>query len=536
MRIVPFIISTSITLFLIFGLDNKWGPIPPLGKFLSPQHGFWQSAEPADEDFNENLTFRNLKGKVNVYLDERLVPHVFAQYDEDAFFVQGYIHAKFRLWQMEFQTMAAAGRISEILGNDIRFIHFDREQRRLGMVYGAENALKEMEKDLQTKSAADAYTAGVNAYINSLTEDKLPVEYKLLDYKPELWSNLKTALFLKQMTKTLAGYETDLEFTNAKSAFSTEEIKELFPQMHDSLVPIIPKGTVFSKPGITPVKPASADSLYFKHDTTLHVKEYNKPSKINGSNNWAVSGQKTKSGAPILCNDPHLGLTLPSIWFEMQIATPTMNVYGATFPGSPSVIIGFNDSIAFGFTNAQRDVKDYYSIRFKDASKQYYWFNGSWRPTHLRIEQIKVRGGATVYDTIAYTVFGPVMYDESFTNDYVGNKAIAVRWTAHDPSNELLMWLKLNQAKNYEDYVEAIRTFVAPGQNMLFASTAGDIALWQQAKFPARWEGQGLYLMPGDDTSYMWQGFIPQQENPYIINPASGFIQSANQRPVDSTY
>lgn len=536
MRILPFIVSIIITLALIFALNKKWGGIPPLGKFLSPQQGFWQNAEPVDANLNATISCQGLKGKVNVYLDERLVPHVFAEHDEDVYFIQGYLHAKYRLWQMEFQTIAAAGRVSEFLGNDPRFIRYDREQRRLGMVYAAENAEKTIEADEQSKQYFDAYTQGVNAYINSLTESELPVEYKLLDYKPEHWSNLKTALFLKMMSKDLAGYDKDLEFTNEKSVFSLKEMQMLYPEISDSSMPIIPKGTAFDAPGIVPVKPPTADSLYFGNDTTLNVREISKPNPNNGSNNWAVSGSKTKSGAPILCNDPHLGLSLPSIWYEMQLTTPTMNVYGATFPGSPSVIIGFNDHIAFGFTNAQRDVKDYYHIKFKDASKKEYWYNGQWQPTELRVEEIKIRGAKTMNDTVAYTVFGPVMYDESFTVDSTNNNAIAVRWTAHESSNEGAMWFKLDRAKNYDEYLAAIKDFTCPGQNMLFASKTGDIAIWQQAKFPARWQGQGLYLMPGEDSSYQWQGFIPQPENPHIINPASGFIESANQRPVDSTY
>jgi penicillin amidase len=536
MRIIPFAVSLVLTLALIFALNNKWGSIPPLGKFLSPQQGFWQNAEPTDANLNEQLVCKELKGRVKVYMDDRLVPHVFAQNDDDVYFIQGYLHAKYRLWQMEFQTIAAAGRVSEFLGDDPRFIRYDREQRRLGMGYAAENALKAINADPKSKKFFDAYTKGVNAYINSLNASQLPVEYKLLDYKPEPWSNLKIALFLKMMSKDLAGYDRDLEFTNEKSVFSLREMKLLYPDIPDSSLPIIPKGTAFAAPGVVPVKPATADSLYFGNDTTLKVREVNKPSPINGSNNWAVSGSKTQSGAPILCNDPHLGLSLPSIWFEMQLTTPTMNVYGATFPGSPSVIIGFNDNIAFGFTNAQRDVKDYYQIRFKDASKKEYWFNGKWEPTQLRIESIKVRGAETCFDTVAYTAFGPVMYDQSFTVDSTSNNAIALRWSAHDPSNEGAMWFQLDRAKNYDEYLAAIKKFFCPGQNILFASKSGDIAIWQQAKFPARWQDQGLYLMPGEDSSYMWQGYIPQQENPHIINPESGFIQSANQRPVDSTY
>lgn len=537
MRFLPFLLTAIITIALTWALNRKWGEIPPLGKFLSPQQGFWQNAEPHDAGFNDELVFNNLKGKVNIYYDERLVPHIFADFDEDAYFAQGYLHAKFRLWQMEFQTIAASGRVSEILGDDPRFLRYDREQRRMGMVYAAEKAWREMEANPITKIGCDAYTAGVNAYINSLTESSLPLEYKLLDYKPELWSNMKTALFLKQMSKTLAGYDTDLESTNSKSIFPFDELMKLDPQVHDSLIPIVPKGTVFDTPAIVPIKPVTADSLYFEKKDTVPTLQITKPDPLNGSNNWVVNGTKTRSGSPILCNDPHLELSFPSIWYEMQISTPNFNSYGATFPGSPNVIIGFTDSIAFGFTNSQRDVKDYYEIRFKDDSKQEYWFNNQWKKVDsLCIEEIKVKGGKSFFDTVAYTIFGPVMYDKSFSSELSNNKAIALRWTAHESSNEGLMWFYLNRATSYDDYLNAIKDFTCPGQNMIFASRRGDIAIWQQAKFPARWEGQGVYVMPGFDSSYMWQGFIPQAENPHVLNPASGYIQSANQRAVDSTY
>jgi penicillin G amidase len=535
MRIIPFLLSSVIAGGLVFALNTKWGPLPPVGKFLSPQQGVWQNAEPADEDFNADLKFPQLKGKVNVYIDERLVPHIFADNENDAFFVQGYIHAKFRLWQMEFQTHAAAGRISEIVGD--KALNFDRDQRRLGMVWGAENSLKVVEADPTSKAMCDAYTAGVNVYIDQLKESALPVEYKLLDYKPEHWSNLKTALFLKYMSRDLAGSEDDFEYTNAKSVFSKEEFELLYPTIQDSLDPIVPKGTIFDKPGIALKIPAGADSAYFNLRTdSVNIKE-NKPNPNNGSNNWAVNGSKTKSGKPILCNDPHLSLNLPSLWFEMQIHTPNFNSYGATFPGSPNIIIGFNDSIAFGFTNAMRDVRDYYEIKFKDATRKEYFFNGAWKTSQWRVETIKQRGKADYIDSIAYVPeFGLVMYDKSFGDKLNDGKYYAVRWKATDPSNEVIMFNKLNHAKNYNDYLAAIRTFTCPGQNMLFASKSGDIAIWQQGVFPAKWKRQGDFVMPGTDSSYMWQGMIPAEENPHQVNPPRGFVSSANQLPVDGTY
>ena len=535
MRIVPSLISAVATAGLVFALNKQWGPVPPLGKFVSPQHGFWQNAEPSGQSFDADLHFPNLKGKAEVYFDERLVPHVFAENDEDLYFIQGYLHAKFRLFQMDLQTKAAAGRASEIAGS--KAVRFDREQRRLGMVYAAENAMKEVEKDPQSKAMFDAYTNGVNAYIHSLSESELPVEYKLLNIKPEEWSNLRTALLLKMMAKMLSsGTESDLANTNAKAIFMPDELNMLYPQVPDSLLPIVPKGTPFEKPGIVPAKPASADSLYFGNKQMVTAAETDRPDPGNGSNNWVVAGSKTQSGAPILCNDPHLELSLPSIWYEMQMQTPTVNTYGVSLPGSPFIIIGFNDSIAWGVTNAQRDVKDYYEIKFRDNSRQEYWYNGQWQKTTPKEEIIRVKGGKDVKDTVAYTVFGPVMFDASFTDSVSQNRNLAVRWVAHDPSNEGMTFYKLNRAKNYNDYEEAIRNFECPGQNFVFASKSGDIALWQQGKFPARWKGQGLYVMPGEDSSYQWQGFIPQAENPHSKNPERGYLQSGNQRPADSTY
>lgn len=533
MRVIPFIISAVVTAGLVIVFNTKYVLPAPLGKLLAPQQGLWQNAEPADAGFSADLKFDQLKGKADVYFDERLVPHVFAENENDAYFIQGYLHAKFRLWQMDFQVRAAAGRLSELVG-DIALNH-DREFRRLGMVFAAENSLKAMEADPVIKASCDAYTAGVNAYISTLTQSSLPLEYKLLDYQPEQWSNLKTALFLKYMSYDLAAHENDFELTNARQFFSQEDFNLLYPVIQDSLDPIIPKGTLFAPPGVNTVKPATADSLYFK--STVAIDKVNNPDPANGSNNWAVSGSKTESGAPILCNDPHLGLNLPSLWYEMQLSTPSFNAYGATFPGSPSVIIGYNDSVAFGFTNGGRDVRDYYEIQFKDDSRKEYWFNNEWKQTEFRYEEIKIAGKPTMIDTVAYTIFGPVMFDKSYSGNRSDNvKNYAVRWKAHDRSNELLIFNKLNHAKNYADYQDAVQNLHTPGQNVVFAAKNGDIAIRTQGEWPAKWKGQGDFIMPGTDSSYMWQGMIPASETPFQYNPARGFVSSANQRPVDSTY
>lgn len=532
MRIAFSIITALLTAALIIILNTKMVLPAPLGKLLSPQHGIWQNAEKADADFTAALSFPQLQGKVNVYLDDRLVPHIFAEQENDAYFVQGYLHAKFRLWQMELQSFAAGGRVSEILGE--KGLNHDREFRRLGMVYAAEKTVKEIEKDPAMKAECDAYTAGVNAFIGGLTESTLPLEYKLIGYKPEAWTNLKTALFLKYMCYDLAAHEDDFEMTASKNYFSADDFAKLYPSTQDSLDPIIPKGTPFAPQKVFPK--ALSDSSVSNNAVT--VAETEKPDRENGSNNWAVSGKKTKSGAPILCNDPHLGLNLPSLWYEVQLSTPQFNAYGVSFPGAPGVIIGFNDSCAFGVTNGGRDVRDYYDIQFRDDSRKEYLFNGTYHPTTFRIDTIKIKDKPDFIDSVAYVQLGndwcPVMFDKSFGGVRTDNhKYYAVRWKAHDASNELKYFNLIDRAKNYADYQVAAVNFHTPGQNCAFACKNGDIAIRTQGEWPAKWKGQGDYVMPGTDTSYLWQGMIPQDEVPNQYNPERGFISSANQKPVD---
>jgi len=541
MRIVPFLVSAAVTTGLVVTLSLQL-PIggaksPRFGYFLSPFKGFWQNATPADQSYSGDIQLPGLTGKADVYFDDRLVPHVYADNENDAYYIQGYLHAKFRLWQMDFQTRAAAGRLCEILGKGR--LGIDRMFRRLGMVMAAENSLKAHEANPVIKAQMDAYTAGVNAYIRSLKPGQIPIEYKLLDSQPEEWNNLKTALFLKFMSFDLAGAEWDFELENARRILGATDFEKLYPIVSDNLDPMIPKGTAFAAPGIAVQPPAKADSILFgtSHDTGSTAMVFDqKPDPGNGSNNWAVSGMKTASGRPILCNDPHLSLNLPSLWYEMQLTTPTFNAYGASFPGSPSIIIGFNDSCSWGFTNAMRDVRDYYEIKFKDTTMQEYWFNNQWVKTEFRDEVINIKDSAALKEHIALTVFGPVMFDKTYQNKLEDGKNYAVRWKAHDPGVEMLTFYKLNHAKNLADYKEAIAPFKCPGQNMIFATKSGDIAITQQGEFPAKWRRQGDFPMPGFDSSFMWRGMIPSAENPQMINPARGFVSSANQLPVDTTY
>ena len=544
MRLLPLIASAIVTTALVFTLNVQLklgnAKAPRLGYFLSPQHGFWKNAEKIDANFDASIVANELQGNVDVYVDDRLVPHIYADHDQDAYFVQGYLHAKFRLWQMDFETRVASGRLSEIAGADK--LPIDRMFRRLGMVYGAEKTEANInETNPNMKATVDAYTAGVNAYIKQLDPADLPFEFKLMNYAPEDWTPKKTYLFLMFMSYDLTGRSAslDLQMTNTRDYLGYDLFDKLYTNNQDSLDPIIPKGTMYEKPSIVPVKPMNADSAYLRKANSVAFNTVDMPEapdKSNGSNNWAVAGSKTKSGRPILSSDPHLGLNLPSLWYEMQITTPTHSTYGASFPGSPAVIIGFNDSLAWGVTNAGRDVFDYYEVKFKDSTQNEYWFNGAWKATTKRTEVIKVKDSLDVVEDIAMTHWGPTMFDAHYQNTQSNGRSLAVQWTAHRISTGVETFYLLNRAKNYDDYLHAISLWTCPGQNFVLATKSGDIAIKQQGSFVARWERQGDFIMPGEDSSFQWQGIIPGNENPMIKNPERGFVSSANQKSTDASY
>lgn len=501
--------------------SHKIGMLPPLGSFFNPYQGFWQNAELSASFSATELQVEGLKSATKVVFDERGVAHVFATNDDDLYFVQGYLTAKDRLWQMEFQTHAAAGRLSEMIGK--KALSFDLEQRRIGMTWSAEKALELILTDTASRLALQAYAAGINAYIAQLTEATLPLEYKLLDYKPEPWTPLKSALLLKYMAKMLNGNERDRPNTAALQLLGAELFSQLFPNQQYLTDPIVPNFLVDT----------AAQTTYagasFTASATWPMKHI-QPNFV-GSNNWAVSGNRTQNGHAILCNDPHLGLSLPSIWHEIQLHSPTVNCYGVALPGAPGITIGFNDSIAWGVTNAGRDVKDYLEIDFVDEAAGTYQLGQEIKTADKRLEHILVRGGKTVIDTVLYTVFGPVAYTDSITR-----KKLALRWLAHDASNEWRTFYELNRAQNVKDFTAALAHYNSPGQNFAYADTKNNIAIWQQGRFKIVPQNYGRFILDGSLAQHQQEQFIPQEQNPHQINPERGFVSSANQPPTDATY
>ncbi|MEX2593645.1 MAG: penicillin acylase family protein [Anditalea sp.] len=529
MKYFEFLLSLIVALMLAIGLSLNFGQIPPLAGLLDPYHGFWQNAYSEDDLAVDEMELKNISAPVEVVYDINLIPHIFAANEADLYRAQGFITAKHRLWQMEFQTMAAAGRISEIVGSQA--IEYDRMQRRKGLGFGAEAGMSYLKsEDPETLRLITAYSDGVNQYIDQLQAAQLPVEYKLLNYPPEHWTAFKTVLLLKYMADMLVG-DKDLEFTNLRHIIGPEWMEKLFPDFPLENDPVIESSKEWD---FVPLPIERPEDINYP-DSSILIDPMLSPEPGIGSNNWAVAGKKTENGYPILANDPHLNLNMPSLWFAMQLTTPGHSAKGATLPGALGVICGFNEDIAWGVTNATRDVRDWYAITFKNGSRLEYLYNDQWIQSTKRIEEIQVKNELPYIDTVIYTHYGPVVYDKTFSAN-AQNVNFALKWTAHDGSNEQRTFLELNKGENHADFINGLNHYTSPAQNFVFASTTGNIAMKVQGKFPLKWEEQGKYLMEGNNPAFEWKGTIPPDHNPATFNPDRGFVSSANQHSVDPSY
>lgn len=549
-NLLKLLLFSLLTIACGFFFNKKIGSTPPLAKFLNPFTGFWQNAESLKDAKEREIITNSLNAPVSILMDTQGIAHIFAENDYDAYFSQGYITAQDRLWQMDFQTRYAGGRLSEVIGE--KAIELDRYQRRMGMLYGAERMLEESKKDEKSHQAIQAYSDGINAYINNLKPKDYPIEFKILDYSPEPWTPLNTALLLKLMSATLAASSDEMKMTNISEAYGIAVLNDLFPNYPFKSDPIIPVGTPWD---FTPI--SKSDSKASKLvNSSLEQVEFRENNQFNwlypnllteekeeniGSNNWAIDGKRSQSTMPILANDPHLNLTLPSIWYQIQLHTPEMNVYGVSLPGAPGIVIGFNQNIAWGVTNVGSDVLDWYQIKFKDDSHQEYLYDGKWEKTTSRIEEIRIRNGSTLSDTVYYTRHGPVSYTANTKpRDFEPARHVpadfALKWVAHLPSNEIKTFYQLNRAKTYDDYREALKYYTAPAQNFIFANNQQEISITSNGFFPLKDKDQGKFLLDGSKASDNWEQDIPFEHRPTIRNPERGFVSSANQFPTDQSY
>ncbi|GGE77701.1 penicillin acylase family protein [Priestia taiwanensis] len=457
------------------------------------------------------MVIDGLTEEVSVVRDKEGVPHISARNERDLFIAQGYVTAQERLFQMDMSRRQASGELSEVVGDAT--IERDKFFRTFGLKRAA-IASYDVYSD-EGKNVLQWYADGVNAFIEEAKkENRLPVEFTLLGYEPKEWTPFDSLTIGKYMAYDLGGHWRGQAFRHyLMQKLPKEKAYELFPS-YPKDAPTIVESTNID------VEKSFASVVF--------------PNEFNGSNNWVISGEKSVSGKPLLADDPHLSLATPAIWYQTQLQTPDMNVSGVIFAGVPGIILGHNEHVAWGVTNVGPDVQDLYIEKRNPANKTQFLYNDKWENAEIYRETIKVKGETAIPYEVVVTRHGPVISE--FAHDNGNDKVLSMRWTAHDPSPELEAILKLNKATNWTEFEKGLELFHTPAQNFVFAAKDGTIAYKANGKIPIRKKGASMVPVPGWTDEYEWNGYIPFDKLPTVINPSEGFIATANNKVVNDTY
>jgi penicillin amidase len=471
---------------------------------------------------NGTLTISGLLAPVEVIRDEWGVPHIYAENEHDLFFAQGYVHAQDRLWQMEFNRRIGSGTLSAVLGEAT--LDTDRFLRTIGLRRAAEQDWAQLEDE--TRAIMEAYAEGVNAYIET-HRDRLPLEFTILGVDPAPWTPVDTLAWGKVMSFDLgSNYEFELLRARMIAELGQEAAQQLLPPYAEGAPVIIPPETR-SYAWLRDARFGGLDAL---------AAVLGERGPTSGSNNWVIHGSRTATGMPILADDTHLGLNMPSIWYENGLHGGRFDSVGFSFPGVPLIIIGHNSRIAWGVTNLGPDVQDLYIEKLNDTNHPtQYEFKGEWQDLQAARETIQVKDQEPVTLDVMITRHGPIMND--VIGDLDGAEPVALRWTALDASNLFRSVLLLNLATNWDEFREALSYWDVPSQNFVYADVDGNIGYQSPGKIPIRAPGhQGLVPVPGWTGEYEWQGFISFDELPNVFNPPTGFVATANNKVVPDDY
>jgi penicillin amidase len=502
------------------------------------------------------VTIAGLDGEVEIIRDGNGVPHIYAGTVHDLFLAQGYVHAQERFWQMDTWRHIGSGRVSEMFGDDQ--VETDAFLRAMGWRELAEQqyaAASELGRD-----ALDAYAAGVNAYLEDRSPAELGFEYTILelvnhDYTPEPWTPVDSIVWGKVMAWDLRG-NMDHEIARALvlDDFTPDEVALLYPSYPEDHPVIVGNSAErVSGASLAPLPVNALQTISSALENTSRVDDLTDNSGVGtGSNSWVIGPGRSATGAPILANDPHLGIRMPSIWYQVSLhclpktSECPFDVTGFSFAGMPGVIIGHNDRIAWGFTNLGPDVMDLYIERINPDNPFQYEYDGQWLDMEVSTETIEVAGGEPVEVTVRRTHHGPIISDdygilEDFTDDsgipLPSTYAISLRWTALDPGEAVIdAALQLDTAQNFTEFQDALRLFEVPSQNIVYADVDGNIGYQAPGKIPIRGSWDGRLPVPGWRSEYEWEGFVPFDELPSLYNPDEGYIVTANNPVVDDSY
>jgi penicillin amidase len=458
------------------------------------------------------------KTEIRVERDTDGVPRIIAQDDEDLAFGLGFVHAQERLFQMELQRRYGAGRLSEIFGPDA--VAVDRQMRVLGLYRAAEAEIAFLSAAMN--HALDAYAAGVNAFLKS-RRGALPPEFLLLGFAPEPWRPADSLVWGKLMAVQLGGnYRGELLRARMARMISAADLAFLYPEY--------PQGAPTTLADMAPIyRRLALDDLYEALPAVVGPNY--------ASNNWVVDGRHSASGKPILANDPHLAFGAPGFWYLARLETPQHQITGATAAGVPLVVIGHNERIAWGFTTTTADVEDFYVEQIDPADPGRYLTPQGSAPFQSRHEAIVVKGAAPIDLTIRATRHGPVLSDAlppgAAEPGFI--LALAATFTIPDDRSAEALW-DVNRAIDWPSFRAALRRFVGPIQNIVYADVDGMIGFIAPGLVPIRRSGQGWMPAPGWTGSYDWTGFIPFETLPSAVNPPSGHFVTANNKIVPDSY
>lgn len=469
-------------------------------------------------DYDANVSLTGLFEPVEVFRDSFAIPHVYARNEHDLYLATGYLLAQDRLWQMDLLRHITEGRLSEIFGE--RYLENDIILRALRFRDKSEKLLANA--DSSHIEVLRAFSEGVNQYIQT-NKHRLPFEFRILGYKPELWEPYQTVNMIGYMGWDLKSGWSEVLLSEIQHAVDSLRYRQLLP---DALrkQPVVYPGASEPK-SLSLLLPDQLKHTQMLQDLRMDV--------LDGSNNWAVAGDKSTTGSPMLANDMHLGLNIPGIWYQMhQVVEGRLNVTGLVLPGTPFVICGHNDSIAWGMTNTYVDNVDFYEEKINPADSNQYEFNGEWRNFEARTEIIQTKEGNQVEKTLLFTHRGPVV--SGFKN--FSDKVVTMHWVGDEVSDEIKTMYLLNRAHNWDEFKQALKTFTSISQNIAYADRKGNIGLFCAAGVPIRKRDIPLGVLPGITDEYDWKGYVPFEELPHQYNPEGGFIASANNRTVPADY
>jgi penicillin amidase len=499
-----------------------------------------------------------LDAPVDIIRDTNGIPHVYASTTHDVFVAQGYVHAQDRFWQMDFWRHIGQGRLAELFGKSQ--VESDTFLRSLGFARLSE--LEFAALDDEAKEVLEAYAQGVNAYLADHAGTKLSFEYATLvlqnrGYEPEPWEPIDTLSWARMMSWDLgANMGSEIARAVLAGTLPRSRVDELYPPYSSDRPYILPGSSPYAGGDPVTADPvaeltnANLAALLGSTATWIETLDalIGQSGAEVGSNNWVVAGSKTSTGLPILANDPHLGIQMPSIWYEVGLhcdgACP-FDVTGFSFAGVPGVIIGHNERIAWGVTNLAADTQDLYIERLNPDNPEQYEANGEWVDLEIRTEMIGIAGTTPKEIQVKSTRHGPIISDRYGPLDDFGseagvevpiNYAVALKWTALEPSRLVQAVLSINQAANWEEFREAVSRWDIAGQNFVYADVDGNIGYQSSGQIPIRSAGDGRWPASGWDGATEWTGFIPFESMPTVLNPPEGFLHSANQQIVDGSY